>query len=104
MTENLKPQWFHILLALSERDRHGYGIQRAVKDLTGGTVMLWPGMLYRSLDELVKREWIEPVPDPHEEPDERRQYYRITVSGKRRLAAEADTLAQWADLARTRTS
>jgi DNA-binding PadR family transcriptional regulator len=61
-------------------------------------------MLYRSLDELVKREWIEPVPDPSEAPDERRQYYRITGSGKRRLLVEAETLSHWADLAKTRTS
>lgn len=104
MTDSLKPQWFHILLALSETDRHGYGIQRAVKELTNGNLMLWPGMLYRSLDELAKRGWIQAVPDPNDEPDERRQYYRITTAGRQRLAAEAETLASWADLARTRTS
>lgn len=104
MPEQLKPQWFHILLALSEEDRHGYGIQRSVRDLTNGRIMLWPGMLYRSLDELVKREWIAPVPDPTDHHDERRQYYRITPTGTRRLAEEAETLAEWADLARSRTS
>ena len=104
MPETLKTQWFHILLALAKEELHGYGIQREVKEATGGGTMLWPGMLYRSLDALVKRKWIEPIPDPSEEPDVRRQYYKITAGGKRRLATEAELLGQWAELARGRTS
>ena len=103
MTETLKTQWFHILLALAKEELHGYGIQRAVRDVTQGGTMLWPGMLYRSLDALVKRKWIELAPDPNEEPDIRRQYYKITATGRRRLAADAELLGQWADMARNRT-
>jgi hypothetical protein len=32
----MKPQWFHILLALSDGDLHGFGIQRAVLERTDG--------------------------------------------------------------------
>ena len=48
----MKLQWFHILLALAEDDMHGFGIQRAVMDRTGGEIRLWPAMLYRSLATL----------------------------------------------------
>ena len=102
MPETLKPQWFHILLALAKEELHGYGIQRAVKAATQGGTMLWPGMLYRSLDALVKRKWIEPIADPHEEPDVRRHYDRITVTGRQVLASEAERLGEWAELARSR--
>ena len=62
----LKPQRFHILLALAEQDLHGYGIQRDVLDRTGGGLMLWPAMLYRSLNALADQGLIEPVEGPDE--------------------------------------
>ena len=101
----LKPQWFHILLALAEEDLHGYGIQRDVLDRTGGGLMLWPAMLYRSLNALAEEGLIEPVEGPDGEPvDERRQYYRITQGGRGRLAEETERMAQWVNAARTRNA
>ncbi len=96
----LKPQWFHILLALAARDLHGYGIQRAVLDQTGGGIRLWPAMLYRSLGTLEEAGLIRQVPTPAGEPeDERRQYYAITPAGRERLREETATLARWVDAA-----
>ena len=93
----LKPQYFHILLALASRELHGYGIQRAVLDRTEGQIRLWPAMLYRSLGKLEGAELIRGVPAPEGEPeDERRQYYQITARGLERLREEAATLARWA--------
>lgn len=93
----LKLQWFQILLALSDRDRHGYGIQRQVLEQTEGHMRLWPTMLYRSLARLVDEGLIVQVgPPPGVAEDERRQYYALTASGRRLLTEEARLLAQWA--------
>ena len=93
----LKPQWFQILLALSGRDLHGYGIQRAVLEQTEGLMRLWPAMLYRSLGKLEGGGLIEQIVSPEEEPDdERRQYYALTDEGRVRLQNEAKMLARWA--------
>lgn len=101
----MKPQWFHILLALSERSLHGYGIQRAVLDRTDGDVHLWPAMLYRSLATLEDAGMIRQADTPPDEPDdERRQYYALTAAGRERLREEAERLAAWAAAAREGTA
>ncbi len=103
MSDAFKPQWFHILLALADQNRHGYGIQRDVLDQTNGEMTLWPAMLYRSLAALTKQGLVEPVDQQKGEPvDERRQDYRITKAGRRRLAHEADRLAGWLKAAQER--
>lgn len=97
----MKPQWFHILLALSDRPRHGYGIQRAVLDATDDHMTLWPAMLYRSLSTLEEAGLIRPVDPPDGEPeDERRQYYDLTADGRARLGEEAEMLERWVSAAR----
>ncbi|MCZ6916929.1 MAG: PadR family transcriptional regulator [Gemmatimonadetes bacterium] len=103
MSRSLKSQWFQILLALADQERHGYGIQRDVLDRTDGQMMLWPATLYRSLAALVERGLIAAVTDPGGgPPDERRQYYRITPVGRGRLDEEAERLTRWAEIARER--
>jgi DNA-binding PadR family transcriptional regulator len=97
----IKPQWFHILLALGGRELHGYGIQRAVLDQTDGEMRLWPAMLYRSLATLEEEGLIEGGGAPADEPeDERRRYYRITPAGRMRLREETQLLARWVEAAR----
>ena len=97
----LKPQWFQILLALSEQDRHGYAIQRAVLGQTDGHMRLWPAMLYRSLARLEEGGLIHQAEAPAYEPeDERRQYYGLTGEGRLRLKDEAEMLARWVAAAR----
>ena len=101
----LKPQWFHILLALSEEPLHGSGIVRSILTQTDGRMRLWPAMLYGSLDELAGRGWIEEVLDPQERPQgvsDRQRIYRITGAGVRLLAAEAERLAALARAALSR--
>jgi len=97
----LKPQWYHILLALAGGDLHGYGIQRAVLDRTDGEMRLWPAMLYRSLGTLEEVGLIREAPTPDDEPeDERRQYYALTAAGRERLREETAMLARWVEAAR----
>ena len=42
----LTPPVFHILVALSDGERHGYAIMRRVAEDTDGALQLGPGTLY----------------------------------------------------------
>lgn len=44
---------FHILVALSDQERHGYGIMLDVSEQTSGTLELGPGTLYGCLNRIV---------------------------------------------------
>ena len=94
---------FHILLALADEDLHGYGVMRQVAEQTGNKMRLGPGTLYGSIKTLLEAELIkeldERVPEPGEE---RRRYYRITVAGKKVVAAEAARMAQVLRIARAK--
>ena len=92
----LSPAVFHILLALVDEERHGYGIMQEAKERTDGRVHLVPGTLYGAIKRLLGRGLIEEAgerPDPALD-DERRRYYRLTELGQRVLSAEAARLAQ----------
>jgi DNA-binding PadR family transcriptional regulator len=93
----LKSADFHILLALTDGPRHGYGIMKEVETESGGGVRLEIGSLYRLLARLLESGLIEDA-----DTDERRHYYRITRSGRRALKAEAEHLASLVDLVRSR--
>jgi DNA-binding PadR family transcriptional regulator len=85
---------FHILIALADRDRHGYSIMQDVAARTGGKVQLSAGTLYSSIRRMLEQGLIEELadsPDPSNT-DERRRYYRLTRFGKRAAAAEVDRL------------
>jgi DNA-binding PadR family transcriptional regulator len=98
----LLPAVFHILMALSDQDRHGYAIIQEVASRTSGDVRLSAGTLYRSLQRMLEQGVIEetgerPAPD---EDDERRRYYRITDFGGLVARAEARRLSELVRLAR----
>ena len=91
----LSPTIFHILLALVEEERHGYGIMQEAARSSSGRVKPGPGTLYRSIKRLLADGLIEeseerPVP---EQDDERRHYYRLTPFGLRVARAETLRLA-----------
>jgi DNA-binding PadR family transcriptional regulator len=46
---------FHILVALSDADRHGYGIMQEVAQRTGGRTKLNPGTLYTTIQRLLEK-------------------------------------------------
>jgi DNA-binding PadR family transcriptional regulator len=92
----LSPAVFHILLALADGERHGYGIMQEVKFRTEGRVHLRPGTLYGAIKRLLEKGLIKEAderPDPDMD-DERRRYYRLTEFGLRVLQAEASRLAR----------
>jgi DNA-binding PadR family transcriptional regulator len=85
---------FHILIALADRDRHGYSIMQDVAARTDGKVQLSAGTLYSSIRRMLEQGLIEELaesPDPSST-DERRRYYRLTRFGRRVAAAEAGRL------------
>ena len=91
----LTPPVFHILLALAEEERHGYGIMRDVAQQTDGALQLGPGTLYGCLKRMLAAGLVEESgerPDPALD-DQRRRYYRMTALGKRLVRAEAQRLA-----------
>jgi DNA-binding PadR family transcriptional regulator len=85
---------FHILIALADRDRHGYSIMQDVEARTEGKVQLSPGTLYSSIRRMLEQGLIEELaesPDPSST-DERRRYYRLTRFGRRAAVAEVERL------------
>jgi DNA-binding PadR family transcriptional regulator len=91
----LTPPVFHILLALAEEERHGYGIMQDVAWQTNDALQLGPGTLYGCLKRMLAAGLVEESderPDPAMD-DERRRYYRMTALGRRVVRAEAERLA-----------
>jgi DNA-binding PadR family transcriptional regulator len=91
----LTPAIAHILLALADADRHGYGIMQEVARLTDDRVRMGPGTLYGTIKRLLAARLIEEAderPDPSLD-DERRRYYRLTTLGRRALVAESARVA-----------
>src|SRR5262245_65395212 len=87
----LTPPVFHILVALSDGERHGYAIMRQVAADTDDALQLGPGTLYGCLKRMLAAGLVEESderPDP-ELDDEPRRYYRITGFGPRPARAPA---------------
>jgi DNA-binding PadR family transcriptional regulator len=94
---------FHILLSLSDSERHGYGIILDVEEATSGQVRLRTGTLYTAMRRLQREGLIEEI-DATPEPgsDGRRRVYRLTAWGRRIARAESRRVAGLAALARRR--
>jgi DNA-binding PadR family transcriptional regulator len=95
---------FHILVALVDKERHGYAIIQDVEARTDGELRLSAGTLYRSIARMVEQGLIAEVArrGPLKLDDERRRYYRITPFGTAVARAEMRRLAQLVRLARAR--
>ena len=95
---------FHILLALADKERHGYDIMREIDERSEKKVRLGPGTLYGSIKRMLNDGLIEELderPDP-ELDDERRRYYRLTNLGHRVAVAEAERLERLVKSARSK--
>jgi DNA-binding PadR family transcriptional regulator len=101
----LTPAVLHILLALSTRERHGYGIMKQVETDSQGKVNMGPGTLYGSLGRMIDagliRESSKKV-DPKMD-DERRVYYKITAVGRKALATELERYREVVAVANRKT-
>jgi DNA-binding PadR family transcriptional regulator len=102
VAEPLTPAVFHILLALADGERHGYGIMQEVAAQTNQQVVMGPGTLYGTLKRMLESRLIE---ESGERADpglsgERRRYYRMTGQGQRAAVAEAGRLQALVRIAR----
>jgi DNA-binding PadR family transcriptional regulator len=84
----LSAHQFHILLALTDADRHGYGVIQDVEQRTGGDMRLGTGTLYTAIARLVALGLI----GASGREDERRRYYRLLPLGRAVLQAETRRL------------
>ena len=100
----LTPAVFHLLLALADGKAHGYGMMQEVERLTGGSVRVGPGTLYRSIQRMLVDGLIEELGERvgSGTEDERRRYYRLTPFGARVAREEARRLARLVRVARAR--
>jgi DNA-binding PadR family transcriptional regulator len=79
---------FHVLLALLNGPRHGYGVMQDVEELTSGELKLGPGTLYTAIARLERGGLIEEC----EADADRRRCYRVTRKGKAAATQEAERL------------
>jgi DNA-binding PadR family transcriptional regulator len=98
----LPPVTFHILVALSDEDRHGYAIIQDIAARTGGDLKVPAGTLYRSIQRMLEQGLVAETGAPAglTDDDERRRYYRLTPFGRAVAQAEARRLTQMVKLAR----
>src|SRR6188474_3439322 len=95
---------FHILIALADRDRHGYSIMQDVAARTERRVQLSAGTLYSSIRRMLEQGLIEELsrsPD-RTSTDERRRYHRPPRRGCGSRAAQRTRAAGPRDRPRTR--
>lgn len=101
-SQPLTPAVFHILLALSAGERHGYGIMKQVEADSEAKVSMGAGTLYGSLKRMLEAGLVKESDkrvDPNMD-DERRVYYAITGSGRKALAAELERYRRLVELTR----
>jgi DNA-binding PadR family transcriptional regulator len=103
--EPLKDSEFHILLALADGERHGYGIIQEVELRSQGRVRMGPGTLYGAIKRMLASGVIEESekrPSPAKDDDRRRCYYRLTRLGRSVAEKEAERLADLVQVAQTK--
>ena len=100
----LSPQAFHVLVALADRDQHGYGIMQDVAERTGGKLRLSAGTLYGSIKRLLEEGLVVELRDnqrPKKSLDvERRRYYRLTPQGRKAAMEEVKRMTELLEQAR----
>jgi transcriptional regulator len=84
-----------ILKALAAGERHGLGVSRRIRQLTGGTFVVQPGSLFPALHRLEEAGWLASTWQASEN-NRRAKYYRLTKTGKKQLGEET---AHWKQIA-----
>ena len=87
----LTPALFHVLLSLTDGEKHGYAVIKEIEERTNGAVRLSTGTLYGIVKRLLQDGWIR---DSALGSTDRRRAYRLTAFGRRVAEAEADRLRE----------
>lgn len=98
----LSPPVLYILLAVADRELHGYGIMQEVDRQTGGRLRLLPGSLYSTIKRIQGEGLIAECkwPAGAESEGPRRRYYRITAAGRQAAARELERMSVLMEFAR----
>ena len=72
---------------------HGYGIARRIEQVAQGALALNQGTIYPALLRLEQKRWISSEWGTSEN-NRRARFYSITRTGKKQLAAEAESWAR----------
>jgi PadR family transcriptional regulator, regulatory protein PadR len=83
-----------VLAAIERRSRHGYEIAKLIDEHSDGVLRFHVASLYPMLYRMERRGWIEGK-WIEKAGQRRRRYYRITVDGRKTLAAQRNT---WREL------
>ncbi|HVS12460.1 MAG TPA: helix-turn-helix transcriptional regulator [Thermoanaerobaculia bacterium] len=94
---------FQVLLALIDRDLHGYALLQEIETRTGGEVSLTASTLYAALKRMLRGGWIAELEHSATDGDgARRRTYRITARGRELGRREAERLERAAQMARSK--
>jgi DNA-binding PadR family transcriptional regulator len=89
----LKPVALQILIALAEREGHGYALMQSIRERTNGALSVQTASFYRHLGKLMDEGLVSEAPGRPAGDDPRRgAYYRLTPRGRETLAKEKDRL------------
>lgn len=91
-TPPLTPAVFHVLLALTGGDRHGYAILKDIRQRTDGRMTMQAGTLYGTLQRLLDLGWVDEIDPPDDEADARRRYYRLNREGRTAIQADVQRM------------
>ena len=89
---------FHVLLALLDGPRHGYGLMQDVDELSSGQLQIGPGTLYTAIKRLRTSGLISEC----DADADRRRCYKLTRKGKTVAEEEAQRMSDLVRLARKR--
>lgn len=96
---SFSPAALQILLALGEKDLHGYGIIQAVNAQSDGHIKIGSGTLYDNLKRFMDQGLVCDLPSTS---DDDKRLYRLTALGQSALSTEIARLDQVIKEARRR--
>ncbi len=97
--KTISPQVFYILLSLTDKTLHGYGIRDQVAHDSRGNVIMATGTVYILLKRMVIKGWVRQVM-PDDDRPKITSRYELTKSGRLKLIGEVDRIREVAEIAR----
>jgi len=88
-----------ILSLLDARPRHGYDLSKLIETRSGGQLKFHIDSLYPLLYRLEERGWIKGT-WVEKAGERRRRFYKVTAEGRRVLAAQRKTWAEFVEAVR----